>query len=706
VTFDPEQSLTLAADTARVLSQFAGHQRVLEAVMLRRPLVDVLACIVEVIESASPDVMGSVCLIDESGTRLLEGAAPRVPTALRDAVNGLTIGPQAGSCGTAAFTRAQVVVSDIDRDPLWSAFRTLALSCELRACWSTPIVDFGGRLLGTFAVYARVPRLPTRDELRVIEELTALACVAIQQAQAQSSLTRREAYYRALVDDAPSVILSLDGNGRILDTNPTALRLLAHSREALVGSELLTWCLPEARVRVAEWIAAAAVDAGTSMCDVPIVAPDGGVRWLLFSLACVAAGDAMHAPALLAIGQDITARVETETATRHSERALRESHKTEAVSRLAGGIAHDFNNLLTVIQGNAAIALQRADVPAELHDVLRDVERASERAAALTRQLLAFSQGDSTPLELLDLGDLVAGVHRLTTPLLGSAITVRFNRIDFSLPVKVVRAVLEAALSSLVLSARDAMPDGGVLDITVDSVMIDDTEAAVQGVRAGNFAQLRIRDSSRGMDEATRARAFEPFYLMPNAGSGGGLGLASLRALATRLSGALSLESAIDHGTTVTLLLPLTISATQGRVPSREMVAVPDGRTVLVVEDEDAVRQLMSRVLTNAGYRVLTATDGEDAVNVWRRHGDEVDIVVTDVVMPRLNGPMLVERLRVQRPGLPVVFCSGYSDAMPADLLDGAVQTAFLSKPFSLDGLTQLVARVLASSRGAPAGVG
>jgi PAS domain S-box-containing protein len=691
-------STSLFDEASHAISQYAHHQRVLEAMALRRSLPEVLSRLVEAIEGAATHVSGSVLLLDDTGTRLLHGAAPRLPEVYSRAIHGMMIGPVAGSCGTAAFRAERVIVSDIATDPLWADFRALALPHGLRACWSSPIIDHDGTVLGTFAVYAYEVRVPTAEELRVIDELTALACIALAQSRAEVQLARRETHYRALIESAPSVILSLNGQGRILECNPAAARAFERSPAQLVGHCLLTTCAADAQTRLSEWIVAAQRSATPVMCDAPVLLPDGRIRWMLFSLSCVAEGDDADSTMLLLMGQDITDRVASESETRRLEQQLREKQKMEAVGRLAGGLAHDFNNLLTVVQGNTAIALGAAEYTPDIREGLRQVQRAAVRATRLTRQLLAFSQHEAMQIEVVDLTELAGRVCRLAAPMIDPAIVMQVS-LGSALPVRVARATLEDALTSLLLSARDTMPSGGNLTIAVDRREIDDVVAAELGVRPGDYARLSVHDDGPGLDETHRAHAFEPFFALPHTGRDSGIGRATLYALAARLHGTVTLDSDPTDGTTLTLLLPLSRNEWPFP-PVGDGPPLPQtGATVMVVEDEDAVRHLMRRVLTEAGYTVITAADGEDAVGLWRRRGDEVDVLLTDVVMPRLTGPELVQRLRADRPDLPVVFCSGYSDVVPPDVLAHDDVTEFLNKPFTLQALCDAVARVDLASR-------
>jgi two-component system, cell cycle sensor histidine kinase and response regulator CckA len=565
----------LLRDASHAMSRYSGHQRVLEAMALRLPLGEVLQRLVITLEEASPDTMGSVLLLDETGTHVLTGAAPHLPAAFSAAIHGAPIGPAAGSCGTSAWRGELVITRDIATDPLWVDYKHLALPHGLASCWSAPIKGSDGRVLGTFAQYARTPREPSAEELRVLDDARDVASVAIQLAQTEASL-------RAVSEQ------------------------------------------------------------------------------------------------------------------------LQSAQRLEAVGRLAGGIAHDFNNLLTVVGGNLTIALADATPASPQADALEEALGATQRASALARQLLTFSRREPVAPEVLDLVEQVPALLGDGRAQLGDGITLEYVLSDAPCLVRIDRSHLALALQALLANAREAMPAGGRVTITV----ADDAVAEQDGsVMRGRVATLSVRDTGAGMDEATRRRVFEPLFSTKPSGLGLGLGLPTVHAIVTRHAGDVAIESTPGNGCTVRVVLPShaplepAIAPAPAKVSASPPVLVLRGTgpgTVLLVEDEDSVRRLTRRVLTGQGYAVLEARDGVEALEVWRVHREAIASVVTDVMMPRLGGAALATRLRAERPDLPVLFCSGYTDVFEFDMTQPGAPTAFLAKPFTVQALTDKVAELFA----------
>jgi PAS domain S-box-containing protein len=370
----------LIAEASRAISRYAAHQRVLEAMAIRLPLGQVLSRLVQSIEDAIPGGYGSVMLLDEAGTRISVGAAPSLPDAFCHGLDGLVVGPASGSCGTAIWRRERVIVDDIATDPLWKNYRHLALTYELRACWSAPIIASHGVVLGSFAVYDTAARKPTATEMTLVDDVVDIACVAIGQARAEQSLRRSEAHYRAVVETAPSAIVGLGGDQTVTEWNQAAVALFGRSRDEIIGRHFGATCLsPGARASFEQCLRESHEQQVQAACETEITSSKGEVRWVLWSMSPVV-DTAGHVGDVLAIAQDITARRDAEEALRRSEHQLRHSQKMEAVGRLAGGIAHDFNNLLTVIHGNASLALHDALPSSPQFDALNEVRDAATRA--------------------------------------------------------------------------------------------------------------------------------------------------------------------------------------------------------------------------------------------------------------------------------------------------------------------------------------
>jgi PAS domain S-box-containing protein len=406
--------------------------------------------------------------------------------------------------------------------------------------------------------------------------------------------------------------------------------------------------------------------------------------------------------------------MEDVTAQRQLEARLRQAQKLEAVGQLAGGVAHDFNNLLTVISGNLEFA--RGALPGE-HPARPDLDQiayAAERARSLVRQLLTFSRRQPVQPRHVRPAVLVRDTERMLRRVLGEEIVFEVRADDRAPAVFADPGQLEQVLVNLAVNARDAMLSrrhghpgtGGVLTVEVDGIELLPAEAAAwDGLAPGGYVRLRVRDTGHGMDPATRARVFEPFFTTKEVGGGTGLGLATVLGIVQQAGGAVAVDSAPGAGATFTILLPAAgDAASPDGVPSRPAAdggALAAGRgTVLLVEDEAAVRATTRRILERHGYRVLEARHGADGLLVWRAAGGAVDALVSDVRMPELDGPGLAAALRRERPDLPIVLMSGYAaDAVPeARALPASA--VFLDKPFEPEALLRAVARALA---GAPA---
>jgi PAS domain S-box-containing protein len=401
---------------------------------------------------------------------------------------------------------------------------------------------------------------------------------------------------------------------------------------------------------------------------------------------------------------DVSAHLAAERERSALEEQLRQAQKMEAVGQLAGGVAHDFNNLLTVIGANLEFAREGLDADHPVRADLDEVEAAADRARALVRQLLLFSRRQPLQQRALRLDEVVRQAERLLRRVIGEEIVLSTALDDGGAAIRADAGQLEQLLVNLAVNARDAMltplhghaGTGGTLEIATDVVTLHPSEArAWSGVAPGRWVRLRVRDTGHGMDTETREHVFEPFFTTKEVGRGTGLGLATVFGVVRQMGGGIRVDSAPGLGTTFTILLPAAAPAEATAAPAFPADAPPRaGGTVLLVEDESAVRLTARRILMRAGYVVLEARHGADALAIWQRHRGEVDAVVTDVRMPEMGGPALVARLQADRADVPVVFMSGYVDE-GTRLVQGAHET-FLEKPFTADGLLDAVARVTA----------
>ncbi|HEX7526831.1 MAG TPA: response regulator [Gaiellaceae bacterium] len=414
---------------------------------------------------------------------------------------------------------------------------------------------------------------------------------------------------------------------------------------------------------------------------------DGSEHWIRIE-GRVERGEGGEPIRMIGTVADVTDRVRSDDERKQLEEELRQSQKMDAIGQLAGGIAHDFNNLLTAISGYSELALARLDgSDPRLRGDIEEIAHAGERAAQLTRQLLAFSRRQTLQTSVFDLNDAVAGSETLLRRLLGEHIDILSTLTPGGCPVNADRGQIEQTLMNLAVNARDAMPGGGTLAIETETMRLDPDEARRRfEAPAGAYVLLRVSDTGCGMDTATCARAFEPFYTTKEVGKGTGLGLATVFGSVRQNGGYISLTSEPGAGTAFEILLPLVTATVIAPAAPSTRTRIVGTERILLVEDNTAVRALARDILTDKGYDVLTAADGEEAFNLSR--DQPFDLLITDMVMPKLSGKELAVRLRRARPGLPVVFMPGYAYDTAGDL---TARDAFIQKPFSAHDLGKTV---------------
>jgi CheY-like chemotaxis protein len=371
----------------------------------------------------------------------------------------------------------------------------------------------------------------------------------------------------------------------------------------------------------------------------------------------------------------------------------------EAVGRLAGGVAHDFNNLLTVIASGTELLLQSLRDPAE-REYAEMIRQAGERGAGLTRQLLAFSRRQVLRPEVLDLNALLTDLQRLLRRLIGEDIEQVTDLSPEAGRVRADRTQLEQVVMNLAVNARDAMPQGGRLTLRTHNANVSDQTTPLPRARGwvppGDYTVLEVRDTGLGMTEEVKAHLFEPFFTTKEQGKGTGLGLATVYGVVRQTGGHIVVESEPGQGTAFRIYLPRTDLPTASAAPAREAGALQARQeTVLLVEDEEAVRAMVRRILQAKGYTVLEACDGEEALQVSTRFAGGIDLMLTDVVMPRTDGLQLAGRLRELRPATRVLYMSGYPDDALVRQAVTASGKAFLQKPFSPGALAERVREVL-----------
>jgi PAS domain S-box-containing protein len=525
------------------------------------------------------------------------------------------------------------------------------------------------------------------DALKQSQADLTVALEAEAQARRASDAARQ-----AVIEAAPVAIVTLDLDRRVGLWNPAAERLFGWSAREIVGQPYpLAPPGKEAEYeshfrRLLRGESLLEVESqrrgkdGTlidvSIEAVPLRATDGRIDGVLVVLT------------------DLSER-------RRLEEQVRQAQKMEAVGRLAGGIAHDFNNLLTIILGYADLALLALSKRGPEAEQIEQIRRAGERASSLTQQLLAFSRKQVIQPEVLDVNAVVTDAEKMLRRLVGEDIKVALALARGIGRVRADAGQLHQVLDNLAVNARDAMPRGGRLTIETQSVELDAAYTQMHfAVKPGRYILLAVSDTGTGMDEAVRKRLFEPFFTTKGPGRGTGLGLATVFGIVKQGGGNIGVYSEPGEGTTFKIYLPVVEAEAEAPGPAAAPSPPPRGReTILVAEDEPGVRVFIADVLNNLGYAVLLAANGADAVRVAHAHTGSIHLLLTDVVMPELSGRELAESLQAHRPGLRVLFMSGYTD--DAVVRHGVLQAevAFLQKPFRADDLARKVRDVLGRSR-------
>src|SRR5882724_553732 len=541
-----------------------------------------------------------------------------------------------------------------------------------------------------------------RDNSRIPIEMTITAmaqggtvCVArdiTRRLAAERARTETEAKYRALIEQvaAVSYIAELGVHGEWLYVSPQVETIFGYKPdEWLSQSDQWTRFVPAEDHPIIHAAEEACLSARRFQAEYRIVRKDGQIIWVS-DTAVVVPGSDNH-PLMEGIIVDITER-------KALENQLQQARRMEAVGRLAGGIAHDFNNLLTIIKGYVEMATNRSVAQPELRSDLQHIGDASERAGTLVRQLLAFSRKQVLKPKILDLNSIVLNLDKLLRRLLAETVEMKtIARKDVG-AVKADPGQIEQVIMNLVINARDAMPDGGRILIETSNVELDDTYAQDHAtVRPGRYVMLAVTDTGIGMTSDTVAHIFEPFYTTKESGRGTGLGLSTVYGVVKQSGGYIWVYSEPGKGTTFKVYLPRVEERVE--VSSSAEIPAPaarDGKeTILLVEDEPAVRELTRMVLSRRGYSVLEALNPADAERLAGSHRSEIHLLLTDVVMPGMSGHELANRLTARHGNLRVLYMSGYTDNVIAE--DGTLEegVAFLQKPFTPQVLAQKVRETL-----------
>ncbi len=540
----------------------------------------------------------------------------------------------------------------------------------------TPLHASDGRVLGLMALLQRKPLADTARVESLLRLFAVRAAAELERLQAEEKLRRSETLLRSILDHTTAVISVKHPDGRYLLVNREFERVFEARSDALLERTCHDLLPPEEAERVRANDLQVQESRSALQREETVTLPNGEQH--TFLAAKVPLFDAEGVlMATCGISTDITEH-------KRLEAQLVQAQRMESIGQLAGGIAHDFNNLLTAIIGYTTLALDSLPMEHPARVELGQAQRASDRATTLTRQLLVFARKQRFQLREVDLRTLLHDIQSLLRPVIGEHIRLRLQVSPGLWNVFADPGQLEQVLMNLAVNARDAMPGGGTLELTAGNLeFTPDAPGHPGGLRAGSYVELRVHDSGHGIPDDIRAHIFEPFFTTKGVGQGTGLGLATCHGIIEQSGGHIRFESRAGEGTTFIVLLPRGTQDQLAAPSPRATHAVIGWETLLVVEDDAPVRELAVRSLQAAGFRVLEASDGDEALAVASRCPDPIALLVTDVVMPGMNGLELADRLRAVRPGTRVLLLSGYPDSAFSKHEQEPAAWPLLNKPYT-----------------------
>lgn len=666
-------------ERARREDLFNGQNQVLEMIAGGEPLNETLDTLLRVIENQADEMICSILAVTEAGTQIRHAAGPRLPRSYIEVIDGTMIGPAAGSCGTAVYRRAPVVVSDIAQDPLWENYRDAALTHGLRACWSTPIFDIHHRLVGTFAVYMREPGTPTPRHIHLIGVAVHIAAICFSHHETERQL-RDQA---DILQKAGDTIIVTDLQDRITFWNASAERALGWPSGEAQG-RFLRELLGEPVLRDIETARAGVPPDADWRGELRLIHREGH-SVVVDARVTVLRDAADNIQGRLIIATDITEK-------RRIEEQFFRAQRLESLGMLAAGIAHDLNNVLAPMLLAAPMLRDHATDPNDIR-LIATLEKSAERGAALVRQILGFAHGVDGGHRVVQVKHLLRDVATFIQETFPKSITLDDHVPSSLWPIKANPTQIHQILLNLTVNARDAMPDGGTLTLRGENTVLS-PEAAneIPGGRPGSFLLLHVEDTGTGIAPDILPRIWDPFFTTKDTGKGTGLGLSTVRGIVDAHGGFISLQSTPGKGTAFRIYFPAEVTpSSTADTPASTPTSATRGNDdlILVVDDEPNIRNMAAAILTRHGYRVLTAADGAEGLSVFAPRAREIHVVVTDLNMPNVDGAALASVVQRLNPAVKIVAVSGLVQDNPTP--DVTFAHAFLTKPFRPEVLLSTV---------------
>jgi len=660
---------------------------ILEMIAKGNPASDIYDAIALLYESRHAGMRCS--MLELHGNKLMHGGAPSLPQSYCEAVHGLENGESIGSCGTSTYTGERVLVEDIATDPKWDKLKDVALPHGLRCCWSEPIKDKEGKVLGAFGMYYNHPALPTADELVDLMAAASLAGIVMERQQRESMLQKLHSAF----EYAKDAIMISDLDAKLEYVNPAFEKMTGYAAQEAVGQFIKILRSDKHPASFYAQLEAQDKAGEAWQGEVIIKCKDGSLLEVERTVSPVfdEHGSAIF---LVAIQRDLTEH-------KLLENQFLQAQKMEAVGTLVGGIAHDFNNILAGMTGNLYLLKTHSNMNAQATQKIECMEQLSDRAADLIQQMLTFARKDVVSMSEMSLNQQVSDVFSLVRSSMPDNIEVHLNITVDTLRIQGDTTQIHQVLLNLINNARDALENVAQPCISISLNMCRADDIFVQqrpSFKVGDYALLTIKDNGSGIHTDKLEHIFEPFFTTKDVGKGTGLGLAMVFGAIKRHKGYIEVESCVGKGSSFHVYLPL-LKATKP-APNISETPMPNNNAeqghdelVLLVDDEPLILEMGSEVLESLGYRVLVATDGLEALDLFKTHKNNIALIITDVVMPKLGGIETIKLIREIDPTVKVIFATGYDINTTLNQYCSEHQDPVINKPYPIQDLSALVAQ-------------
>ncbi|MCB1761257.1 MAG: PAS domain-containing protein [Gammaproteobacteria bacterium] len=663
------------------------HSQILEMIASGQPAAGIYDAIALMYEARHPGMRCS--LLELKDGKLIHGGAPSLPEEYCEAVNGLKNGPNVGSCGTSTYTGQRVLVEDIASDPKWAEIKAAALPHGLRCCWSEPIKDSKGKVMGAFGMYYNHTALPDEEELSDLESAARLAGIVMERDQREIALRQSERKYRTLVENLPQRLFLKNRDSVYVSCNINFAADLGTTPERIAGTNDNDHFPIEIAARFRQDDRRILRSGVAEMLEEPTII--AGEERIVHTHKAPVFDENGNAEGVLGIYWDVTEQ-------KLLEEKYLQAQKMESVGTLVGGVAHEFNNTLAGITGRLFLAqADAADNPKVLQH-LDAISTQSFRAAEMIQQLLAFSRKSSIQLKSFDLAEFVKeiiGLHKFSIP---ENIGFESHLTSSELSICGDSTQIQQILQNLLNNARDAVRDEIDPRISLRLERLDVDDAFVNShprLKSRRFAHMIVEDNGCGISKENRKKIFDPFFTTKAIGKGTGLGLAMVYGAVQTHGGVVEVDSGRDNGTRMHVYLPLTSSSSDSQETPADSLAQGSGEHILFVDDEAELRILGREVLESLGYSVLEASNGVDAIDTYVENQEKISLVVMDVVMPELGGVEAALAIRALNRTAKIIFCTGYDGK---SVIDRNVTNwaEVISKPYRITEFSQIIQRTLA----------